>query len=251
MNEAYINPPAKTPEHVTHRTFYSKLAEHEIGYNIYLPPSYETDGRPYPVHYHLHGWTNNESTDLWTLEHRYKNREAITVFANAAFGSDVYREPVESIIITELLPHIDRTYRTQASRKGRALSGWSMGGGGALYYAVKYRDLFSAVTAYAGTFHHYFHENHQIFETRESSAAAALYRAIMRDEKYFAQGSILYFIRRNAEQLRGRLQIELRVGSEDILFCENEIMHLFLNSQGLAHEYRTFEGVSHELHKII
>ena len=39
-------------------------------------------------------------------------------------------KPVETVIIKELIPHIDRTYRTVARREGRAIEGSSMGGFG-------------------------------------------------------------------------------------------------------------------------
>ena len=37
----YINPPEKSPENMTHKTFYSQLYKHELGYNIYLPDGYQ------------------------------------------------------------------------------------------------------------------------------------------------------------------------------------------------------------------
>lgn len=33
----FINPPAESPHNVFHKTFFSQVLEHEIGYNIYLP----------------------------------------------------------------------------------------------------------------------------------------------------------------------------------------------------------------------
>jgi enterochelin esterase-like enzyme len=50
--------------------------------------------------------------------------------------------PIESIIITELIPFIDGHYRTLTDRDNRALSGFSMGGAAAFYYAVNYYGLF-------------------------------------------------------------------------------------------------------------
>jgi pimeloyl-ACP methyl ester carboxylesterase len=43
----------------------------------------------------------------------------------------------------------DRTYRTIASRDGRALCGWSMGGGGALRCALKYPERFCAAASFS------------------------------------------------------------------------------------------------------
>lgn len=129
----YINPPSKAPANIFHRTFYSRSFGHELGYNIYLPEGYEAGG-DYPVHYHLHGWTNDESTDIWTMKDICRSRQAITVFPN---NSPVIEDredlPVEEMIIHELIPHIDSTYRTSTLREHRSISGFSMGGGMAFY----------------------------------------------------------------------------------------------------------------------
>src|SRR4051812_39755127 len=44
--------------------------------------------------------------------------------------------------IKELIPHIDKNYRTIASRKGRAVEGFSQGGRGAARYMFKYPKLY-------------------------------------------------------------------------------------------------------------
>ncbi len=49
----------------------------------------------------------------------------------------------------ELIPLIDRTYRTRADREGRVIAGFSMGGGGAVRLALKHPDLFSAAASWA------------------------------------------------------------------------------------------------------
>lgn len=153
----FINPPAETPKNVFHKTFFSKILNHEVGYNIYLPPEYEDCNEKYPVVYHIHGWTGNESTEIWPMEKVYKNRRAITVFINAISLKQNYFDAlleIESIIIKELIPHIDDKYKTETTSNNRMLSGFSMGGNMAFYYAVKYLELFGSVTSYAGTYHH-------------------------------------------------------------------------------------------------
>ena len=151
----YINPPEKVPQNVIHKTFYSQIFNHELGYNIYLPPGYEESGEKYPVAYHLHGWMGNESSEIWTMEKVYKNRQVITVFPNnSTVIEDLENLPVEDMIINEFIPYIETHYRTMATQENRSISGFSMGGGMAFCWAVKYPDLFSSVTAYAGTYHH-------------------------------------------------------------------------------------------------
>ena len=154
----FINPLERSPQNITHKTFFSKLYNHEIGYNIYLPPDYGTCGDKYPVAYHLHGWTGNESSEIWPMEKIFRSRRSITVFPNNSPVIGSFENlPVELMIVNELIPHIDGEYRTVAACGSRSVSGFSMGGGMAFFYAVKYPELFSAVTAYAGTYHHYFH----------------------------------------------------------------------------------------------
>lgn len=247
----YINPPAESPENVTHKTFYSRLYNHELGFNIYLPPDYDSGSEKYPSAYHFHGWTGDESSEIWTMENICKNRRAITVFPNSSpVIEDLENLPVESMILNELIPYIDKNYRTDASREGRSLSGFSMGGGFAFYCAVKYPDLFSSVTAYAGTYHHYYHKGSQTVGV-EPEKAAGLYESMIKEKRDFEENNILCLTRQNAEKIRGNLHINLHVGTEDVLLCDNEILHLHLNSLNIPHEYRKFAGVSHELDKII
>ena len=50
--------------------------------------------------------------------------------------------PVETAFTTDLIQHVDSTYRTLASRDGRVVGGYSMGGYGAIRYSLAHPDLF-------------------------------------------------------------------------------------------------------------
>ncbi|MFM9329920.1 alpha/beta hydrolase [Paenibacillus mesotrionivorans] len=249
----FVNPPAESPQHMTHKIFYSHLLHHVIGYNIYLPPGYTDCGETYPVVYHIHGWTGNESSEIWPLEEVCKNRRAITVFINAISSEENYFDAllqIESILITELIPHIDSQYRTDTTRENRMLSGFSMGGNMAFYYAVKHPGLFGSVTAYAGTYHHlYFKEYRTVGVTPEK--VIGVYEDMLREEWYLEENNILCLVRQNAEQIRGKLNIDIHIGTADILFCDNEILHLYMDSLNIPHEYRKFEEIGHDLGKIV
>ena len=247
----YINPPTEYPANITHKTFYSQLYSHELGYNIYLPPEYETSGKNYPVHYHLHGWTGNESSEIGTMEPRYANEPSIVVFPNSSPVIEA-REylPVEAMLLTELMPHIEGKYRTDTAGESRWISGFSMGGGAAFYYAAKYPELFRGVTAYAGTYHHYYHKGYRgVGEAPDK--APQLYQEMMQEQRHLEENNVLSVIRRNAGNIRGKLDIRLHIGTADILFCDNEIMHLYLNDLNIPHTYTVFEEAGHELAKIL
>ncbi len=249
----FVNPPAESPQYVIHKTFYSQVLNHEIGYNIYLPPGYKDSGEKYPVAYHIHGWTGNESSEIWPLEKVYKSRRAITVFVNAISSEDNYFDAllqIESIIIKELIPHIEGQYRTDATSENRMLSGFSMGGNMAFYYAVKHPELFGSVTAYAGTYHHLYNKEYRTVGAAPEKAIE-LYEDMMREEWYLEENNILCLVRQNAEKIRVKLKIDIHIGTADILFCDNEILHLYLDSLNIPHEYRKFEGIGHDLDKIL
>ena len=247
----YVNLPLVLPENVQHHTFFCSLYGHELGYNVYLPEGYEKGENRYPVFYHLHGWTGNESSEIQTMHPVCRVRNAITVFPNS---SPVIEErenlPVEDMLIHELIPLIDRTYRTQTTREGRCISGFSMGGGAAMFYAVRHPELFSSVTAYAGTYHHYF--CYTDFRTVGSSTkkAQAFYQDLLaRDAN--PDKSILHAVQKQADALRRGMHISIHIGTKDVLYCDNEILRLHLEKLEITHEYRTYEGVEHNLSAIL
>ena len=49
----------------------------------------------------------------------------------------------------------------------------------------------------------------------------------------------------------GKLHISIYVRTADVLFYDNELLHLYLDSLNIPHEHRKFDGVAHKLNKII
>jgi len=56
----------------------------------------------------------------------------------------------ETFHVGELIPWVDATFSTIAQPSGRAVSGFSMGGFGALKYAAKHPELFGSVSSHSG-----------------------------------------------------------------------------------------------------
>ena len=138
---------------------------------VYLPPSYdENPDRRYPVMYLLHGYTMNDrwwtgnpydifntipSLDRFMTAH--PDLELIVVMPDAYnkyLGSWYKNSPVtgdwEDFIVKELVDYIDRTYRTFPQAAHRGISGYSMGGAGALDFAMRHPEVYSAVYALSG-----------------------------------------------------------------------------------------------------
>ena len=154
----YVNIPENLPKNVSHTTFFSHLYNHDSGYCIYLPADYEINVKSYPVHYHFHGWQGDECLEISIMESVYQNSDAIFVFPNISLElCDEKDLPVEQMIFEELIPQIEQNYRVTSEK---TVSGFSMGGGMAVWFALKHPHVFSDVIAYAGTFHHYYHKDY-------------------------------------------------------------------------------------------
>lgn len=150
---------------MTDSTIYSRVFNRRISFSIGLPVNYATNGVSYPVVWHFHGQvaypgTNNRYISAsWPARYGQAVRDGfirhhITVFVNGLNYSMYVNSadgalPWEKFFMEELFPYIHRTYRTLGTgRQYNATMGFSMGGRGSLYYALKYRQHFCAVNAY-------------------------------------------------------------------------------------------------------
>ena len=148
---------AKNLKGVKHAVFRSPSMKIDVGYCIYLPPAYAAKAnadRRFPVVYYLHGGRPGSETKSVTLARNIHQAivkkqipPMIYVFVNGGPVSH-YNYPAkkngmgEDIFIKELIPHIDKTYRTIADRKGRGLEGFSQGGRGTARIMFKHPNLF-------------------------------------------------------------------------------------------------------------
>jgi S-formylglutathione hydrolase FrmB len=154
----WVNPGIPEMPGLEHRILNSSGLGHEVGYVVYTPESYDAAAkRRYPVVYFLHGAGGNESSDAagfsgWVVKAMKDGimPPVICVFPNG--GRSGYRDEVEKMIMEELIPAIDRDYRTIARAKGRSVAGFSMGGAGAVYLSARHPALFVAVASMGGGF---------------------------------------------------------------------------------------------------
>ncbi|MEU9237194.1 alpha/beta hydrolase-fold protein [Streptomyces subrutilus] len=147
-----------------HRMWYYRFQTAAIGWNpavnVLLPDGYHTSGRRYPVLYLLHGGQQDFIT--FDAHHNIRGltawKDLIVVMPDGG-RAGWYSNPVstgvgprdwEHFHIAQLLPWIDANFRTYAEYDGRAVSGFSMGGFGALKYTAKYYGHFASVSAHSG-----------------------------------------------------------------------------------------------------
>ena len=247
----YVNIPQNLPKGITHHTFFSELYGHELGYTVYLPDDYGSSAQCYPVFYHLHGWTGSESSEIHTMHAVCQSRNAITVFPNSSpVIEDREYLPVEEMLVQELIPLIDSLYRTQNTREGRGISGFSMGGGAAMFYGIRHSELFSSITAYAGTYHHYFYYTDFRTVGAPIEKAADFYQDLL-SANAPPNKNILLLTSRQADLLRDGMQISMHIGTKDVLYCENEVFRIHLENLGIPFAYHTFRDAEHDLPSIL
>ncbi|CAG0931271.1 Endo-1,4-beta-xylanase/feruloyl esterase [Thermoflexales bacterium] len=137
---------------------------------IILPPDYDTAGKRYPVLYGLTGFTGSGpmmlNVSAWQLNlpqrierlmAEGKLPPAIYVLPDCftRYGGSQYLNSTaigryEDYVIDEIVPHIDRTYRTIAGSAGRGVFGKSSGGYGSIVLGMKHPDIFGAVACHSG-----------------------------------------------------------------------------------------------------
>lgn len=158
-------------QHVPHGTvhvhrYHSKSLDVTRGLYVYTPPGYDRQqGGKYPVLYLLHGMGDTEST--WTvvgranviLDNLIAGGKAAEMIVVMPYGhtpgarSVTQRSGGPSQFATDLvedvIPYIERTYRTKSDREHRAIAGLSMGGGQALRIGLGNLDTFGWVGAFS------------------------------------------------------------------------------------------------------
>lgn len=149
---------AANAAHVDSLTTYSTVMKKNIKSVVILPEGYE-GGKEFPVVYLLHGYSDTYSKWIKTvpaIKDHADRFKMIIVCPDGNFDSWYFDSPVdpkiqyETYLTKELLSDIDRKYKTVRNRKGRAITGLSMGGHGALYIAIKHPDLFAAAGSMSG-----------------------------------------------------------------------------------------------------
>ena len=153
------------------RWYLSKTTEKWRRAQVYTPPDYDTSGsRRYPVLYLQHGSGENDTS--WGKQGRLSFIMDNLIAAKSAVPMIVVMEngmvaakpgaPVTpgpgargnaafgEVVINDLIPMIDSTYRTRSDREHRAIAGLSMGGGQALQIGLTHLDQFAYIGSFSG-----------------------------------------------------------------------------------------------------
>jgi putative tributyrin esterase len=119
-------------------------------YRVLVPQDYATSQRRYPVLYLLHG-LGGDYTDWTSRTNIAESTRTLPLVIVMPDGENSwYAGPFEDYVTTELQADVARKYRVINSRYGRAIAGLSMGGYGALKFALKKPTLFAVAGSFSG-----------------------------------------------------------------------------------------------------
>ena len=251
---AWVTPQIKGPR-VSFHTFDSAAAKTKVSYHLYTPAAYDDDrAERLPVVYWLHG-SGGGLPGIPRVAALFdqaigagKVTPCLVVFVNG-LPEGMYVDwkdgtaPMETIIVKELVPHIDAKYRTIATRKGRLLDGYSMGGYGAARLGFKYPELFRAVSVMGGG-----PLQAELIEAPRAGrqrAAEVLQRVYGGDQEYFKGVSPRRLAEENAEAIAKGSLIRVVCGDQDETFGANLAFHEHLQRLAIPHEWKVLEGVDH------
>lgn len=230
-----------------HKTFRSPSMGVDVGYCIYLPPKYSQGNYRtvnFPVVYYLHGGrpgSETKSVGLVSYLHeaiaKGKVPAMIYVFVNGGPVSH-YNMPKrkdamgEDVFIKELIPHIDKTYRTHARRGARGLEGFSQGGRGTTRIMFKHPHLFiSAAPGGAG------HATEKRISEENGKESESL---------IFTPGYNTYDLaRKYAATPKPQFNIQIHVGTKGFNYENNLAYMKFLDSLEIPYTKVIVDGAPH------
>lgn len=254
--------PAAAQSRIDCNALESRILKRPVHYCVYLPSGYDAATkqrslRRYPVLYFLHGLGDNEQTLFnsggWTLFDDLRNQHKMgdflivapegwrSFYINSANG----KFPYSDFFLQEFVPLIEKKYFLRPGRQGRAISGISMGGYGALRFAFAHPEVFSAVSAQSAAL---------ITESpKQLDAAGGIGMPILSilspvfgkpiEVSHWNENSPLLLAKKNAAALQ-RLAIYFNCGQEDNYGFEKGAaeLHEELVKEHVKHEYHAYPG---------
>lgn len=207
---------------------------------VVITPDDYANAQALPVVYLLHGYSGNYAdwvTKAKGFEKAVDLYQIIIVCPDGGFGSWYWDSPVdpnfkyETYISNELVSWIDSKYKTIKDRKGRAITGLSMGGHGALYLALKHQDIFGAAGSMSGGV------DIRSFPTNwDVALRLGKYSEHPENWEKNTVINMLHLLQPNS------LALLIDCGTEDFFYKVNENLHQQLLYRNIPHDYITRPG---------
>jgi enterochelin esterase-like enzyme len=233
---------------------------------IYTPPAYETGTARYPVVYLQHGGGGDEDawTDLGRVPETMDNLIAkgriepmIVVMSNIYSDEVAGRDYIAVVpppgsrpddlsfpkaLVSDLIPFIDRTYRTIAEAEGRAIIGLSRGGMMSFYAGFASLDTFAWIGSLAGGFPNL----PGVVKRIDPPSYVDQLRGPDRTNSIDKE-KVLELLPTLSEEANDKVKLlYISVGAQDGLITAHRDLRDLLTAQGVDFEYIEEPGYGHE-----
>lgn len=232
----------------------SKILKSDRKFAVYLPPNYEASQRSYPVLYLLHGAGDDQTgwVQFGEVQHiadkafaEGKATPMIIVMPDANTGQRGYaNDPknewrYEDFFFQELMPYIEKNYRTKPEKRFRAIAGLSMGGGGTFTYALRRPELFSSacpLSAATGPM------NLEMTKATLKRAKPEVEYTDAEVDAYYKRQSVLELINAVPDDKKKAVRWYIDCGDDDFLYEGNSLVHIAMKKKEIPHEFRIHDG---------
>jgi enterochelin esterase-like enzyme len=216
--------------------YWSDINGLERPVNVYVPAEYEKNpNKKYPVLYLVHGWGEDETG--WAIQGHLANimdgliasgkavpMIVVTPSGDIKTNSDVRKASgnITDIYIKDLIPFIDKTFRTYTDREHRAMAGLSRGGMQTTSTVFANMDKFAWVGAFSG-----------FFGFRGNTTVETAFNGVFKDADAFNKQIKLLFISIGTEERSIKESVDAikNHGIKNLVYFE---------SPGTAHEWLTW-----------
>lgn len=202
---------------------------------VVTPKGYKKSKQPFPVVYLLHGHGGNYSNYINKVPaiKDYSDKfRIILVSVDANVNSWYFDSPVdekvryETYTAIELVNWIDSHYKTIKDRKGRGITGLSMGGHGAMYLSFRHQDVFGVAGSMSGG-----------VDFRPFPKNWAITQKLGSFEEYPERWNENTVINMIDKIKPGSPELIIDCGTDDFFFAVNNNFHQKLLDNKIPHEY--------------
>ena len=217
---------------------YSSSMKKTIKAVVITPDNYAT-AQALPVVYLLNGYSGNYRSWIAGAKGIETAVDLYQVIIVCPDGNNswYWDSPVdpnykyETYVSTELVNWIDSKYKTIKDKKGRGITGLSMGGHGGLYLAIKHPDVFGAGGSMSGGV-----DIRPFPNNWDMSLRLGKYDEHPENWEKYTVINLLHLIKPNS------LALIIDCGTEDFFYKVNENLHQQMLYRNIAHDYITRPG---------
>ncbi|MBC7255472.1 MAG: esterase [Chloroflexi bacterium] len=250
---AYYQPQDVPHGEVRARWYWAKTTGAWRRAHVYTPPDYDANpSARYPVLYLQHGAGEDERGWVtqgrmnWILDNLIAAGKAVPMIVVMDCGYTIpiatapggrpdmetylrMQQAFADLLLQDVIPMVDCTYRTIADREHRAIAGLSMGAGQALYTGLTHLETFAHIGSFSGGMRQEFDPN-------------TSYNGAFRDPAAFNARVRLFWIGTGTAEPRAYEAARTIRQAMDAI----GVRYVYFESPGTAHEWLTWRRCLHD-----